>query len=801
MVLGLLSAAAGFAATGVLALLAPASIRSWRTPIPLLVAGFGLTGAMADPAATGIGVLDAVLRAVLCGATVLVVGGGPFPGRAGSRSSTRSPARRAANRWLVVAAAALVLAGAGPSSVWLAGAGLGLAGGAVAGRLRAPVIMALSAGLTTQAALRLGRPDAELATATLATVAFAMLIGAGVTALPRARRRQALRAGWAALGVAAACSFLGLVAAAQARPAMESGLRSATAGLAEARTGKVERSSQRLDAAARSFATAHGAVDAWWARPALAVPVLGRHSRALRAMAASGATLSESGARAAGVVDVADLRLDRGAVPLERIAALEAQARLAFSELTTAEARLQRVASPWLVPPVSGRLGELSEGVEEARSAAETAMLGAEVAPALLGADGPRRYFLAVLTPSELRGSGGLIGNFGEVSADRGRLRLDRLGRIGELVSAGKPATRQLVGAPPDYVARYAQFEVARLFQDVTLSPDFPSVARVIAGLYPQAGGRPLDGVIAIDPIGLAALLEVVGPVEVREWPVPITADNAAQVLLFDQYVRFQGDNADRVDFLGKVTQAVWQRLTTTTPSVVQLARTLGPVVAQKHFQLASTRPDEERAFSSLGAAGAMAPVTGDFLGVVTQNSANNKIDWFLRRSVNYQARIDPSSGTVRSAARIVLRNGAPASGLPAYVIGSAREPPLPPGTNRMYLSVYTPWLLNSAKADGKPLFMAPDRELDRQVYSAYVSIPPGGSLTVELELEGQLDTRHGYRLDLHRQPFLAPDDFSASVLSADGWALGRRGGSQWASEQFRLSTDRYLEVPVRPSL
>jgi len=89
------------------------------------------------------------------------------------------------------------------------------------------------------------------------------------------------------------------------------------------------------------------------------------------------------------------------------------------------------------------------------------------------------------------------------------------------------------------------------------------------------------------------------------------------------------------------------------------------------------------------GAAGKMAPVRGDFLGIVASNVAGNKIDWSLRRGVDYQARFDPGSGQVRSKVRVALHNQAPGAGLPDYIIGSANKPPLPKGTNLAYLSVY----------------------------------------------------------------------------------------------------------------
>ncbi|MDP9388214.1 MAG: DUF4012 domain-containing protein, partial [Actinomycetota bacterium] len=487
----------------------------------------------------------------------------------------------------------------------------------------------------------------------------------------------------------------------------------------------------------------------------------------------------------------ADVGLRDGAVPVERLGALRPPLADAGRRLAAAVTRLEAVRSPWLVGPVAGRLNRLSRQAAEGRASVGDALVALDVAPRLLGADRPRRWFLAVQTPAEARASGGFIGNFGEISAEDGRVRLERVGRTAELNQGGDPAARAL-DAPPDYTARYGRFDVDRLWQNVTMSPDFPTVARAIADLYPQSGGRPVDGVVAVDPLGLAALLGALGPVEVPGWPVPITADNADEVLLFEQYVHLDGEA--RVDFLGRVVAAVWDRLTTTDTSAVALARALGPSVAAKHLLVASTADaGEAAALARLGVSGAMAPVRGDFLGVVTQNAGANKIDWFLRRSVDYSARLDPATGAVRSTVRVTLRNDAPAAGLPGYVIGNDVEPPLPPGSNKLYLSVYTPLQLTRAAVDGAERPVESELERRRHVYSTYVIVPAGGTAVVELELEGRVAPGAGrYRLDLHRQPFLAPDAVTATVGVPDGWRVGR------PRARLALDGDRRLETEVR---
>lgn len=751
-------------------MLAPGAASRWRPLVPVLAAGFAVAGAVATPAATGIDGLDTVLRAALCAAAVLLA----------AHARPWAPA--------LAAVVALVGAGAPGPAAELAAAAFGIAFGAAASRLDAPFVNALAAGLTTQAALRLQGPSSPRATASVAAIALAILAVAGAFGLTAKSRRLALRATSAAAGLAVTAGILGLLSAALARPSVEDGIRSATTGLESARRGDGPAAATQLSKAGTSFAKARSHLDAWWARPALAVPGVARQSRALRTMAAAGVALARTGTRAVAAVDTDGLSLANGTVPLDRLQALRGPTKEAFAALALADARLDQVASPWLVSPIAGRLATLSARVDKARAGVRGAMVAFDVAPALLGADGPRHYFLAIQTPAEQRGSGGIIGNYGEIGADAGRLTLDKVGRDADLNVGGDPASRKLV-APPDYRARYARFDVDLLWQNITMSPDFPTVARAIEGLYPQSGGRSIDGVIAIDPLGLAALLKVIGPVEVPSWPVPISGDNAAQILLFDQYLKLDG--APRVAFLGQVTAEVWKRLSTTTASVADLARALGPVVAEKHLMLASTHPNEERALLDLGVAGAMAPVRGDFLGVVTQNAGGNKIDWFLRRAVDYRADLDPTTGRIRSKVRVTLRNEAPTKGPPPYVIGNLTTPPLPTGTNKSYLSVYSPLLLTGARVDGAQLFMESELERNRHVYSTYVTIPPGGQAVVELDLQGRLDAGADYRLGVHRQPFLAPDALTTALQVPKGWQVGEGRGTRSRSQRVEQSADR----------
>jgi hypothetical protein len=529
--------------------------------------------------------------------------------------------------------------------------------------------------------------------------------------------------------------------------------------------------------------------------PARVVPVVAQHWRALDAAAVTGDELAGAAQRALRAPALSDIQVVNGRVPLDQLAEIEPPVADVAGRATAARERLDGSRSAWLVPPLAEKLDTQLGRLRDIERTAQLVNRVLPMVPGLLGKDGPRRYFLAVQTPVESRAGGGFLGNYGEITADDGRLTLSRFGRATDLTTAPGQFERTLE-APADFKARYERFAPQRSWANVNLSPDFPTNARVIAGLYPQSGGAPIDGVIAVDPAVLAALLSVVGTIEVPAWPEPINSVNALQVLLYEQYQRY--DSSDqRVDFLGDIAQEAWRRLTTgDLPPVPQLVAAFGPAVRDKHMFFSSVRPEEQRLFHDMGASGAMAPVTGDFIGLVTQNAAGNKIDYFLRRQVDYRAQLDPGSGRLQASAKVSLHNDAPASGVGIALIGNEIVPSLPNGTNKLYLSFYSPWELAGATVDGVPIELERATELGRQVYSTAVIVPPKSTVTVELMLSGRLTDTDGYRLDVYRQPMVNPDDVTASLVLGSGWRTG--SGSKEQTTTLRLESDATVEVPLR---
>jgi Protein of unknown function (DUF4012) len=326
------------------------------------------------------------------------------------------------------------------------------------------------------------------------------------------------------------------------------------------------------------------------------------------------------------------------------------------------------------------------------------------------------------------------------------------------------------------------------------------SLAQAAAELYPQSGGLAINGVLSVDPVGLAALVRYTGPVEVEGLDAPLTAENTAQFLQLDQYVQFT-DVSQRTDVLEQVARTTFDRLTTADlPGPRAVSEQLDPVVDGGHIQFTTLDQTTFLPLHVVGVTGQLPQVEQDGLTVTTANAGGSKIDLFLARREQYDVRWDPETGQVDATLRVTLENKAPADGLPDYVIGNGIG--LPFGTNRSFVSIYSPFSLSAARVGGQPAALQSEVELERNVYSTFVDIPPGGTVDIELDLTGTIEGRR-YRLDLPVQPFATTDQVEVSVEVAGGGdgtivspdATVEGGTARWSTT---LDRSRALTVSVR---
>ena len=374
----------------------------------------------------------------------------------------------------------------------------------------------------------------------------------------------------------------------------------------------------------------------------------------------------------------------------------------------------------------------LVDQTTELTSLLENTALAARLAPTMLGADGPRNYFIGFQTNAEARGTGGLLGGYGIVRVDDGAARVDTLGRNSELGVDNSP-----IDLGPDFANLYGMSRPTTDIRNSNLSSHFPYAAQIWQSLWKQeSNGEVVDGAIAIDPIALSYVLKVVGPVTIPDGE-KVTADNVVELTESTAYVRFADDNNARKQYLQTIAALVVDKMTGNISSPSALLDALGRGVSEGRIAVWSSHPEEQELLATTPLGHTVPTDEAPFASVVINNQAGNKLDYYLTRSISYTA--DSCEGDTRSSKVIVsLTNNTPAGDLPDYVDGMVANPrKLPQGTNMAAVSLVATQgaKLENVGVGGKIAFSATGQELGHPVFMTLAEIPKGQTVDVVFNL------------------------------------------------------------------
>lgn len=439
-----------------------------------------------------------------------------------------------------------------------------------------------------------------------------------------------------------------------------------------------------------------------------------------------------------------DLTPGRWTGRLDTAALAAARGPLASAERSLTKSRSMLAAAPSArLAPLGKARVELTTALSALAGTVREARIAADVLPPLVGGDRTRRYFVAIQNPAEQRATGGLIGAYGILRADKGRLTLDRVGANNEL----RDATRPVVDLGPEFARRYARFGSASGWRSANLSPDVPTVGRILTALWADRTGEELDGVLLLDPAALGLMLAATGPVALGDG-TQLTSTNASDVLLRDVYEKFpRAADAQRNDYLQQATRRVFDRLSRPGLNPRRLLAQAARAVGTGHILAWSTDAALEARLATSVAGGALQS-TAPYFRVVTQDAGGSKLGYYLRQDASYRSRrtgeaVDLGAGPQpeeEASVRVRLTNAAPARGLPEYVTLRADAPdgrPRPLGQLKSWVSVYLGprATLLSATLDGRPVALSSDTEKGLAVFSTFVSIDPGGTSTLVLQV------------------------------------------------------------------
>jgi hypothetical protein len=427
------------------------------------------------------------------------------------------------------------------------------------------------------------------------------------------------------------------------------------------------------------------------------------------------------------------------------------------SAATTVQLSYERLADidrSRLLPQVSSPLEQALGTMDEARTALNGAASAAEVLPPMLGADGPRTYLVLIQNSAEIRATGGISGAFALVRTNDGAI---------ELVGQGSPGELGEFIPPLDVNAEQAQIyspRIGRFFQSANLTPDFPTVARTTKQMYETRNpGTTIDGVMALDPVVLANILQVTGPIDLGDFedpaigrlvaqvglPTSLTAENVVQTLLSDTYARIEKPSLQDAYF-ASVASRIFSALADGQGESAALVEALTRSSEEDRlFAWSNTSKEQDVIVGTpLGGAVTGASKGGAAFDVYFNDGTGAKMDYYVTRTVQV---LQPCSGDADPTytVRVTLTNTAPtdaAVSLPEYVTGAGAFG-VPPGEVRTNVVSYGPAqsALGGAVVDGTAVPVGSFLHGTRPVGVVTAQLAPGETSTIEYQFTRVVQT------------------------------------------------------------
>ena len=401
------------------------------------------------------------------------------------------------------------------------------------------------------------------------------------------------------------------------------------------------------------------------------------------------------------------------------------------------------ISQPRIPSPITGARSQLQSQVSGIARLFRNTAIASRVAPTMMGADGPRNYLLAFQTNAEARGTGGLLGGIGVLRFDDGKPSITNLASNNELLRA-----KAAVDLGPEFESQYGFMNPFTDFRNSNVSSHFPYAAEIWKSMFETNSGITVDGVIALDPLALSDILGAVGPVTLADGEV-VSKDNVVELTESTSYARFATDNLARKQYLQDIASAVVRKALGKVDSPGALLDALGKAASERRIAVWSAIPSAQKILEETSLAYAIPDTSAPYAEVVINNLGGNKMDYYLRRKISYDA--DGCHGDMRNSTITVSLSNTldDVKKLPAYIAGqegliAGLPVKVLPGSMVSSVRVLATKgaKLTAVTSNGQRIPATIHEERGHPSYEVQVVIPPGRS--GELSFQMSEPTAHG---------------------------------------------------------
>lgn len=251
-----------------------------------------------------------------------------------------------------------------------------------------------------------------------------------------------------------------------------------------------------------------------------------------------------------------------------------------------------------------------------------------------VGSNGHRRYLVLLQNNSELRPTGGFPGTYAVIEFENGNLKktfVDDIYQIDGGIRENIIPPIPLQHITPTWGMR-----------DANWFADFPASARKVEEFFKLEGGGEVDGVITITPDIITKILAVVGPIDMPEYKMELTADNFLTQV--QEEVEYKADRSKPKKILSDFQPKFLAKLAEQNrDGWIAIFKILLNGLKEKHALAYFNNQELQKLAVENGFAGEIKRVPADYLQVVFSNVKGSKTDFVTDNSFNLK--ISPNNG------------------------------------------------------------------------------------------------------------------------------------------------------------
>lgn len=392
--------------------------------------------------------------------------------------------------------------------------------------------------------------------------------------------------------------------------------------------------------------------------------------------------------------------------------------------------------------------------------------------PDLLSLNATSKYLILIQDNTELRPTGGFLGQFALVTVENGHI-VDT--QILDTFSTDSQLHGQ-IDPPPDL--KTALGESNWFFRDANWDPDFRETARRAIWFTEKELSVSPDHVIAINLSLYLQLLSITGPIN------GVDSKN-----FYSQYLARIKPDSSQPNFLVELSQEILNRLK--SPTSDQTNRLISLIISSLDSrQIFIYSPSSQPRLNVIGwSGGLISPLcrsaltcVNDYIYQVDANVGINKADAFINRQTSVLTTLAPK--TVNSILKITYTN-------------TSTQNAWPSGTYKNYLRLYLP---PDSQIDSVSLPYSISPQHGFLALGAQVEVSPNTSTLVEVKYHRPLpDTqRFHYQLDFSNQPGVSPYPVTVTINYPRSWfttTVQQPSLASAGSLQYNFLLSRPLQV------